>query len=134
MFCGGERDVIKLSERQIQEVMRETGASRDYVKEVAMWIPGQYIKFGIVKGWSCFRCITCIGLARKVVWCIVCAVTKPPALSIEEAANQQARGTYVPPKPLRTGDMLAGADPSKIAQQIFPEMVDHRIWVRPLTK
>lgn len=69
---------IKLTEDQIKKIAKETGASVDYVKSIAQWIPGSFLKFAIIKTWSCLRCITCLGLARKVFWCIVCVATTPP--------------------------------------------------------
>lgn len=123
--------------------MEETGATRQQVERVALWVPGQYIRFGIIKGWSCFRCLTCLGLARKVLWCIICVATKPPELTVQQAANREVkRGgratrkgvAYVSPKPLRAGDMSVGAEPSMIEQTEFPSQVDSRIWGTALSK
>jgi len=75
--------VIKLSESQIAEVMEKTGASRELVEKVALWIPGQYIRFAAIKTWSCARCLTCLGLVRKVMWCIICAAARPPELEVK---------------------------------------------------
>lgn len=127
---------FKLTEAQIREVMEETGADRDLVERVAMWVPGQYLRFAAIKGWSCARCVTCVGLVRKVVWCAICVATKPPALTVEEAANLEIKsgGAIVPPKPLRAGDMLVGGEPSMKRRTHFPEMVNEHIWVTPLTK
>lgn len=75
-----ENHMIKLTEAQIRKVAEETGASIDYVKSVAEWVPGSLIRFTIIKAWACLRCVTCLGLARKVFWCIVCVATKPPEI------------------------------------------------------
>ena len=72
--------LVKLTDEQIKKVRELTGADVPYIKSVAEWVPGSFLKFAIVKTWSCVRCVTCLGPARKVFWCIVCVLTKPPEI------------------------------------------------------
>lgn len=78
-MLNGER-MVKLTEEQIRKVRELTGADVETIKSVAEWVPGSLLRFVIMKTWSCFRCITCLGLARKVFWCIVCVLTRPPEI------------------------------------------------------
>lgn len=116
---------IKLTDAQIQEVMEETGANEEFIKKVAMWAPGQYLRFAAIKAWSCTRCVTCLGLVRKTFWCIICVATKPPGLSIREAAKFETKtlkpnvapakplikSRLVPAKLLRAGNTIMPGQP-----------------------
>ena len=140
---------VTLTDSQIQEVIEKTGASKEYIQKVAMYIPGQYLRFAVIKGLACGRCLTCLGLFRKVFWCIICVATRPPALGEagKISAKPLIKSDVVDIKALRTGDSrieqprltedyahsmfrmgLTRTEPSVIPQSNFPEEVNHQIW------
>jgi len=74
--------MVTLSEAEIQQIMTETGASRDTIlseaskipERINLWFPGR----NILKTWSCLRSQLIIGPARKVFWKILCTVLSHP--------------------------------------------------------
>jgi len=74
---------MQLSEGEIQKIMSMTGGSRTEILNVAGYMPelGQWLKWGIVKTWSCARALTCLGPIRKIYWAIVCVKTTIPISS-----------------------------------------------------
>lgn len=61
---------MKLTSEQIKEVVRKSGASEERVRKIAEKMPD--IKGPGIRIWACFRCLTCFGLIRKIIWCIIC--------------------------------------------------------------
>jgi hypothetical protein len=64
----------------IREVARKTGEPEEVVEDVAARYGDLIVRLsrsGVVCLWAFVRCITCIGPARRVFWCLVssaCAI------------------------------------------------------------
>ena len=81
----GDR-MVQLTEEQLAIVMTETGATREYVLQVAerlpevtqinVWWPGKTV----IKSWACFRNVFTIGPFRKVLWSIACTILANPII------------------------------------------------------
>ena len=72
--------MVQLTEEEVKEVISKTGATREDVMQVAAVMPelGQWLRWGILKTWSCGRALTCLGPLRKVYWAIICLKTTVP--------------------------------------------------------
>jgi len=78
--------LVKLTEEQIKTVMKETGATRDYVvsmaknipERVLVWFPGRTV----LTVWACARAVLILGPARKVFWSITCTVLSHPIIHL----------------------------------------------------
>lgn len=72
--------MVQLSEEEIQKIIELTGNNRTEILQVAGYLPalGQWLRWGIVKTWSCARALTVLGPVRKIYWAIVCVKTTIP--------------------------------------------------------
>lgn len=73
--------MVSLTEEEINEIISKTGATREDVLRIAAAMPeelGQWLRWGIIKTWSCARALTCLGPLRKVYWAIICLKTTIP--------------------------------------------------------
>jgi len=72
--------MVTLSEEEIQKIIDLTGNTRTEILDVADYMPalGQWLRWGIIKTWSCARALTVLGPIRKIYWAIVCVKTTIP--------------------------------------------------------
>ena len=68
-----------ITEPVIKKVAEKTGASVEKVGEIAEKY-GELIvrasRVGLISLWAVFRCITCLGIVRKIFWCLVATISK----------------------------------------------------------
>ena len=68
---------MSIPKEVISKVAQETGASEEMVSRIAETFGDlitQTSQFKLRCLWARFRCLTCIGLVRRIFWCLVAAL------------------------------------------------------------
>jgi len=72
---------MRVPEEAVRSVSEKTGFSVETVRRVADALPERVVEraaknTGLVGFWLCFRCLTCIGPVRRIIYCLLCSVSR----------------------------------------------------------